>query len=107
VNTIGASGMKKVDPATQAAIQAFLENGGQITKVPMSCHGACERRKGIQFRGKDPELVRQETHQAAEMAQRRREWIDSHGGLKMVRECGIAIPDFVQGEARHVGNPTL
>jgi hypothetical protein len=96
VNTIGASGMKKVDPATQAAIQAFLENGGQITKVPMSCHGACERRKGIQFRGKDPELVRQETHQAAEMEARRREWINSHGGLKMVRECNIEIPDFVQ-----------
>lgn len=83
---------KQASPEAKAAIQVFLSSGGQITKVPTHAHGTCEKRKGIKFGGKDPEKVRAETFSAAEKAQKRREWINRHGGLKLVHELGGKAP---------------
>jgi hypothetical protein len=47
---IGSSQVRRhVDPASQAAIERFLQNGGQITKCETRAHGTCERKKGVQI----------------------------------------------------------
>jgi hypothetical protein len=84
--------LKVRNPATESAIQAYLSSGGTIQRFPPTVHGTCERRKGIQFGGKDPQLVRQETEEAAAEEARRREWVNGHGGMKLVREQGITPP---------------
>lgn len=83
---------KQSSPQAREAIQAYLANGGQITRVPPSTHGECVRRKGIQYGAKDPERVKNETFANAEEEKRRREWINEQGGLKLVRELGVKPP---------------
>lgn len=37
------------DQGDRVLIQAYIENGGSVQRVPASAHGTCERRKGLQF----------------------------------------------------------
>jgi hypothetical protein len=84
--------LKQRNPAADNAIQAYLASGGSITRVSPSVHGTCERRKGIQFGGKDPQQVRAETEAAAAEEERRRNWVNSVGGSKLARELGVTPP---------------